>query len=218
MTDRKTCLDLFSGVGGFSAAFRESPDWDVTRVEIDPTREAEIHADVLDLRPADLPQDPDVILASPPCTVFSPANAQENFIDREPVTDRAKEHVALALHTYALIQALSPTWYYVENPRGKLRWFWPERPRGTVTYCRYGRAYMKPTDLYGRHPPGMSYRSCNAGDPCHTRNVADDGTPATASMPDDYGERAKVPYKLSEAVRTAVEGAETTQQSLTSYQ
>jgi len=72
------CLDLFSGLGGFSAAFRDSGRWDVTTVEIEEKFDPDVVADVMDLRPSDLlgilgEYDYLVIVASPPCTVFSPA-------------------------------------------------------------------------------------------------------------------------------------------------
>jgi len=71
-------LDLFAGLGGFSAAFRDSEQWDVTTVEIEEKFDPDVTGDVMDLRPSDLlgilgEYDYLVIVASPPCTVFSPA-------------------------------------------------------------------------------------------------------------------------------------------------
>jgi hypothetical protein len=207
-SDRRVCLDLFAGLGGFSQAFTESDDWRVVTVELEERFEPDICADVMNLRPSDLPN-ADVVLASPPCTLFSPAgNHDEWDLDaRIPTGDRAREHVALVHHTIGLIQALTPRYWYVENPRGRMRWVLGD-PAGTVHYCQYGKDYLKPTDLWGEHPDGFTYRQCPvpAGGGCHTRNGADDGTGATASMSTDHAERSKVPYELSAAILDAVEG------------
>lgn len=202
----KLCLDLFSGTGGFSAAFDDSPDWETFRVDNSPDAVTDLRADVMELRPADLPS-VDVVTASPPCPLWSPAgnHDQWDFDTKQPVGDDAREHIALVYHTLGLIHALSPDYWFLENPRGRLRWYLG-RPTGTVTYCQYGKTYQKPTDLWGDHPPGLTYRSCAAGGDCHTSNTEDDGTAATASMPDDYAERAAVPYELSQAILDAVEG------------
>ena len=212
--DSRLCLDLFAGLGGFSAAFRDSDNWRVVTVDIEEEFEPDICADIMDLRPSDLP-DADVILASPPCTMFSPAGNHDKWdLGRhEPVAPTAREHIALVHHAVGLIQSLAPDYWFVENPRGRMRWVLGE-PAGTVTYCRYGRDYQKPTDLWGDHPRGMSYLSCSRGDDCHKPNLATDGTAATASMSSSHAERAKVPYELSEAILKAVEGR-AEQQTLT---
>lgn len=206
MSDRLV-LDLFAGLGGFSAAFEDSDRWDVVTVDIEPEFDPDIQADVMDLRPSDLPN-PDLVLASPPCTLFSTAGNHDEWDseNKEPVGERSKEHVALVFHTLGLIKALSPEYWFLENPRGRLRWILGE-PTGSVTYCQYGKNYQKPTDLWGEHPPGLSYKSCSAGESCHASNGADDGYSAIQSMPSDYGERAKVPLELSRAILDTVNAA-----------
>lgn len=195
-------LDLFAGLGGFSAAFAESDRWTVTTVDVDPAFGCDLTADVLDVRPSDLP-DPDVVLASPPCTQFSTAGNHDNWDGHTPLGP-AREAVTLVYHTIGLIKALDPVYWFLENPRGRLRWFL-DRPTGTVDYCQYGRDYLKPTDLWGDHP-AMTYKRCSsgAGSGCHSRNDADDGSSAVASMPGDVSTRAVVPYELSEEIRQAV--------------
>ena len=200
-------LDLFAGLGGFSQAFAESERWDVTTVEIDPEFNPDRVADVFNLRPSDFDTDFDVVLASPPCTVFSPAGNHDlwDHNAKQPIAPKSRDHVALVHHTLGLIHGLSPRFWYLENPRGRLRWVLDE-PTGTVTYCQYGRDYQKPTCLWGDHAP-MMYQSCPRGGDCHTRNVDHDGTSATAPMDGDHAERSKVPYQLSAAIRDACEDA-----------
>jgi site-specific DNA-cytosine methylase len=124
-------LDLFCGLGGFSAAFHDSNRWSVTTVDIDARFEPTIEADVFDLRPSDINGDFDVVLASPPCTQFSTAGNHHawDFTTHEPTTEAAKNAVGLVFHTLGLIRSLSPRYWFLENPQGRLRWFLGH-PRG----------------------------------------------------------------------------------------
>jgi hypothetical protein len=200
----KHVLDLFAGLGGFSSAFQDDPSWKVTTVEINERFNPDIQADIFELKPSDLP-DADLILASPPCTYFSTAGNHDAWKSGTPVTDAAKNAVGLVYHTLGLINGIDPLYWYLENPRGRLRNI-IGKPEGCVTYCQYGAGYMKPTDLWGEHPRTMEYRYCGYGYNCHETNLHDDGNSATYPMPTDPAEKAKVPYELSEAIKEAVEG------------
>jgi len=201
-------LDLFCGLGGFSSAFADSDRWQVTTVDIEARFDPDIQADVFDLRPSDFDTEFDVILASPPCTQFSiAASSLERIVGGEPQTEDARDAVALAFHTVGLIRGLSPAFWVLENPRGYLRQFLGD-PAATVTYCQYGEDYMKPTDLWGHHPP-MSYRRCTTGSGCHKTNTDGEhgGLGNCDVMGRDPAERAKVPDALSESIREACERA-----------
>lgn len=203
----KVCLDLFAGLGGFSAAFEDADGWEVVTVDIEERFGPDIQADVMDLRPSDLP-DADLVLASPPCTDFSMAASRyEKVVDGKPQTDSARASVALVYHTIGLAKALTPDYWFLENPTGYLRQI-IGRPAGRVTYCQYGADYMKPTDLWGEHPPGFEYRACSFGDDCHEYNTDGEhgGLGNCDVMGKDPAERAKVPYELSKSILEAVEG------------
>lgn len=212
----KVCLDLFCGLGGFSAAFEEADDWRVYTVDIEERFEPDLCDDVMDLRPRHLlypvgDADVLVVLASPPCTDFSMAASRyEKIVDGEPQTMSARQSVALVYHTLGLIHSLSPDYWFVENPQGYLREFIGE-PEGRVTYCQYGTSYMKPTDLWGDHPPNFKYRACSYGDDCHSYNTDQEhggrGNARDEWDIDDPAERSKVPYELSEAIRDACDAA-----------
>jgi len=201
-------LDLFCGLGGFSQAFVESERWAVTTVDIEERFDPDIQADVFDLRPSDFDSEFDVVLASPPCTAFSMAASRyEKVVDGEPQTNDAADAVALVYHTLGLARGLSPGFWVLENPKGYLRQVIGD-PTATVTYCQYGERYMKPTDLWGDHPP-MSYRRCTTGSGCHETNTDGEhgGLGNCDVMGRDPAERAKVPYELSETIRDACERA-----------
>jgi hypothetical protein len=206
----RRCLDLFCGLGGFSEAFRDAEEWTVTTVDIEERFDPDICADVYNLRPSDFNREYDVVLASPPCTLFSTAgNHGEWDLDaRQPAGDRAREHVALLHHTIGLIHALTPRYWYLENPRrSRARWS-IGAPDEWVSYCQYGDDRKKDTGLWGEHAP-MRFEKCpGRGSNCHTANSEDDGTCAIASMDrTDHAERSKVPYDLSEAIWDAVNAA-----------
>ena len=213
MSDGYRVLDLFSGLGGFSQAFAKSDRWDVTTVEIDPEFDPDIVADVFDLRPSDFDQEFDVILAGVPCTVFTPARnitegGDDAWLGDEPNTDQSRDLVALAYHTLGLIHGLSPEYWFVENPIGRLRTLIGQ-PEATITQCQYGRAHQKPTDLWGNHPP-MTYRRCSPGDECHETTgsyTPDKSQPrlGVLSESDDPAVRSALPYELSESIRDACE-------------
>jgi hypothetical protein len=212
----KVCVDLFCGLGGFSAAFEDAKDWHVVTVDIESRFDPDVQADVLELRPADIldalpvaewdDMDLFVVLASPPCTQFSlAASSLERIVDGEPQTPEAREAVALAHHTIGLIQGMAPDYWWVENPRGYLRQFLGD-PQTTVTYCQYGMDYMKPTDLWGEFPKSWHPRSCNHGDECHAYNTDGDhgGKGNCEVIADGAAERALVPYELSQSILDAV--------------
>ena len=219
-TDRKVLLDLFSGLGGFSQAFAEADKWDVVTVEIDPEFSPDVCADIWDLTPSDLaeiigPWDTLVVLASPPCTQFTLAGNHDSWDHQRqaPRSPEARDAIGLVYHTLGLIRGLDPRYWFLENPRGRLRWVLGQ-PTGWVSYCQYGHDAMKPTDLWGQHPV-MEYKKCQAGADCHETNrpQCDGGLGNTDVLGHKAAERAKVPYELSAAILEAVEGR-TEQQTL----
>jgi hypothetical protein len=209
------CLDLFCGLGGFSQAFADSDRWQVTRVDMNARFDPDIHADIFNLRPSDFETTYDVILAGVPCTAFSPARnmttgGDDAWDGDTPASDESQDSVALVYHTLGLINGLSPTYWFVENPIGRLRSIIGQ-PTGTITQCQYGRDCQKPTDLWGSHPP-MTYRRCSPGDSCHTPTgsySADKSQPRLGVLAesDDPAVRSALPYELSKSIREAIETA-----------
>lgn len=208
-TTQYRVLDLFAGLGGFSAAFEESDRWDVISVDINPEFDTDITADVFELRPSDFGQEFDVVLASPPCQYLNTAGNYEkwDFDAKQPSSPESRHAVALFHHTIGLIHGLAPEYWYVENPRAsRIRWSYGP-PDEWVTYCQYGTEYQKPTGLWGDHAP-MTFKRCRSGMKCHVSNTARDGSEAIDSMNHiSQAERSLVPYELSKEIRDACEAA-----------
>lgn len=167
-------LDLFAGLGGWSQAAREHGH-NVFTVDYDEKFDVDLHKDINDLTADDLPWHPDLILASPPCEKFSVMTIGKYWNkDNTPKEQVAADALTLVENTVKLIETLQPSYWIMENPRGKLRKLDPVQKfeRRTVTYCQYGMPYMKPTDLWGGFPPSLELRPmCKNGAPCHIRAV-----------------------------------------------
>lgn len=204
-------VDLFSGLGGWSAAFAQRGH-EVVTVDLDPEFKPSIVADVATLPTSDLPWQPDIVLASPPCECFSVAAIGHHWHDEgygsvEPKTPEAAQALALVEATMRFIGEVQPRAWIVENPVGKMRKLPVMRPyeRRTVTFCQYGEARMKPTDLWGGFPTTLRLKPrCANGDPCHERAPAGTKTTGTQGIK-DRAARALIPPALSLAVCLAME-------------
>lgn len=195
--EKKLCIDLCAGLGGFSSAFKEDPDWEVVTVEINKKQKPTICADVRHL-PLRANLKPDCLLMGPPCERNSIACSQW-----------PKKGIGLSLEVVgACLEAvvfLKPKAWLLENPKGRLRWFIPVPPKSTVNYCDYDQYYktVKATDLWGNVnlPMVKLQRPLKVG---HVekgwfrRGFEYD-------LPRDAAHRAEMPKGFSEAVKVGVE-------------
>lgn len=170
-------LELFAGTRSIGKAF-ESRGHEVFSVEWDKRfKDIDLYKDILTLTAAEVMEKfgrPDVIWASPDCTSYSIAAISHHRTKDEsgnlsPVSDYAKFCDKVNQHVLGLMLALSPRYWFIENPRGGLRKmdFMSGLPRYTVTYCKYGDTRMKPTDIWTNHPDPKFLPMCHNGDPCH---------------------------------------------------
>jgi hypothetical protein len=201
-------LDLFAGLGGWSAPFAERGH-EVVTVDVEPTFGATLTADVLSVGPHFGRFD--VVLASPPCESFSVASIGTHWMGGlrayEPRTAQAHTAIALVHWTLAAIECMRPSVAIIENPRGMLRrlGILDRYERVTVTYCQYGDTSMKPTDLWGLpFPASWQPRAmCRNGASCH--ESAPRGAKTGTQGKVGAAERAVIPYELALSVCLAAE-------------
>lgn len=207
--------DLFSGLDGWGAAFRDRGHH-VVSFDLDPRFGAQVVIDMNDVRALNRF---DVILASPPCECFSVMTIGKNWTGGkrayEPKTEKAKAALALAWHTFEIIERARPRWYVVENPRGMLRKVAPRPPNATTWYCQWGMPYAKPTDLWTNINGGgpFGWPACRNGGPDHARSPRGDKENSVQGSPTrqirrrlQAGERI-VGYRLRKDGSLATQGA-----------
>jgi hypothetical protein len=198
-------LDLFAGLRGWSDPFKERGH-EVLTLDFDETFTPDFCADILVWDSGALPWQPDIILASPPCTAFSVMQIGRNWTrDHQPKNDRARLGLEILDVTLRVIAVIAPRFWIIENPVGKMRKMTQVQDfdRVTVHYCQYGECRMKPTDLFGGFPPSWIPRPrCGNGAPCHRRSPrgSRNGTQGMASA-----NAAKVPRALALAICEAAE-------------
>ncbi len=204
-------LDLFAGTGGASRPFRDA-GWEVVRVELDPSFEAEVHADVREWSWTG--RTPTLVWASPPCTEFAreampwcrtkPAWVRcpccENFwCNRHemhahdcrcpPIEEWTTDPYSVKTPSLDLIDATdriirecSPDFWIIENVKGATRYLQP----------RYGKPLcLGPVRLFGRFPRFF------ARVPFWKEKLSSKRRT----------ERAAMPYQIGESLRKSIESS-----------
>ena len=151
---------------------------------------------------------PDIIWASPPCTYFSVASIGHHWNkDNTPKTKEAILGVKIVQKTIDIINELQPVFWFIENPRGKLRKLDVVGgfARATVTYCSYGDIRMKPTDIWTNFHFWKPKPMCKNGNrECHHQPAPRGSQTGTQGLKGSY-EKSKIPPALFEELFTQIQ-------------
>ena len=201
-------LELFAGSRSIGKA-AEQLGMEVFSSDINNFEGINYVTDIRDFDVSKVPFKPDVIWASPPCTYFSVASIGKHWNkDNTPKSDNAMLGVEFVQKTIDIIKELQPTYWFIENPRGKLRKLdvingLNDMPyayvyRYTVTYCQYGDSRMKPTDIWTNNAYWVPRPMCKNGDKCHVSAPRGSQT-GTQGLKGNY-ERSKLPEELCQEI------------------
>jgi hypothetical protein len=204
MNGKMKVIDLFAGSRSVGKVC-EDLGFQYFSVDNNPKlKQIDLIKNVLDLDISDFPFRPDVVWASPPCTLFSNANStalQQHFnkvyrSSREFVyfakSEEAKNAIEIVKKTLALIQELKPKYFYIENPaQGRMKHLQELRHiyRVKIAYYDYGFNYWKPTNIFTNNT-NWKPRKMTA-----KRDLKNHITMGGNNYQNAY-ERSKVPYEL----------------------
>lgn len=153
-------VELFSGSGVLSDEFKKAGHNTFT-VDIRKRKGIcmpDLRKNILQLKRSDIPFDKiDVLWLSPPCDVWSYAAGSFHWHkEGTPKTEKCKTHINILLKSLTLIEEFCPGYFFIENPRGRLRKYpaltkFLENYPGVcreLTYSSYGFPTIKPTNIF----------------------------------------------------------------------
>lgn len=201
-------LELFAGSRSFGKV-AERMNCNVFSTDILPYDGINYASDILNFDYSKINFQPDIIWASPPCTYFSVASIGHHWNkNHTPKSDNALLGVKIVEKTLEIIKYFNPKFYFIENPRGKLRKLkvMLNLPRTTIMYCQYGDIRMKPTDIWSNNlyclenPNGFVSRTCyNNRKKCHHESAPRGSRTGTQGLDNAYI-RSKIPEQLCEEI------------------
>jgi hypothetical protein len=174
MAQIRTCVDFFSGLGGFSQAFLESDGWRVIRIDYDRNFRHIPNTHILDLMKIDHntlrrlgANKPDILLMSPPCECFSLMSVYHYWENGRPKKQETRDAIALVQRAMLLKDQIQPKYWILENPNGMMKkvlgqpnqytWWgswYSERDllMQVLKEHDFSKPPLKPTSLWGLFP------------------------------------------------------------------
>ena len=200
-------LELFAGSRSFSKVAEEF-NYKTYTTDFKPFDKINQVCDIFDFNIEKMKEDfgmPDICWASPPCTYFSVASIGHHWNkDHTPKTKEAILGVDIVEKMWEIIKELKPKYYYIENPRGKLRKLPVMNPapyRRTIWYCQYFSPEetvkrAKPTDIWTNDMGWIPRPMCKNGNPnCDHESAPRGSKTGTQGLKGNY-ERSIVPSEL----------------------
>lgn len=152
-------IDLFSGLGGASAAMRDR-GWDVITVDSEDKFKPDVVGDIAEMQLEPTTQ-VDLVWASPPCTEFARTSMPWT---RKRMT--GPPSLALVEAALRIVDEIKPTWWILENVRGAVPYLrdlsllghagpvymWGEMPRGFIAALKQLRIAPYKERLSGLRP------------------------------------------------------------------
>jgi hypothetical protein len=191
-------LDLFCGTKSLKP-FIENKGWKYMGLDIEKKHNPEILTDFLEWDYKSI--SPDLIWASPDCSVYSMAGGNRHFgADQKPKTEKAKTQLKILNKLkecidYHLLKNPDLI-YYIENPTARMVWFMKEYPRYDLSYCKYGCDRMKPTTIWTNKNGFVPMKCKNGNKDCNHIKAPRGSRTGTQAIP--KFERYKVPNQLIE--------------------
>lgn len=199
-------LDLFAGSCSFTKVCKKL-NYQTFTTDIKPLEGIDLVKDFMELEINDLPYLPDVLWASPDCSVWSLASGATHFAGMKPKTEKALKAMELIDRLIWFINELlilNPRMiFYIENPVGRLRNYTSLQPlffgsaikRVTLSQCQYGREFRKNTDLFTNDNLFIP-QVCKDANCHHLSYNLYDKVPEQWANQNNYYERAKLPEQL----------------------
>jgi len=206
-------LELFAGSRSFSKVAEEL-GMETYTTDVKQFDKIDYVCDIMNFDVSKVPFKPDVIWASPPCTFFSVASIGHHWNkDHTPKTEQAKLGVKIIQQTLDIINTFQPDFFFIENPRGKLRKLniIKDLQRTTVCYCQYGDTRMKPTDIWTNYlkdifnPNGWKPKKMcfNGNKKCHHEPAPRGSQTGTQGLKGNY-KRSIVPFELCNEILNSI--------------
>lgn len=206
-------LELFAGSRSIGKE-AEKLGYNVFSSDLNEFDKIDYAVDILKFDINKVPFKPDMIWASPPCTYFSVASIGKHWNkDHTPKSENALLGLKIIEKTVKIIKELNPKFWFIENPRGKLRKLEVVKglPRTTVWYCQYGDIRAKPTDIWSNHiknifnPLGWNPRpECfNGNKNCHHEAAPRGSSTGTQGLKGNY-DRSKIPNELCKEILKSI--------------
>lgn len=171
-------VEFYCGTKSFSKV-AASMGMETFTVDIVKSFKPDLKMNMWDLVPEDLPYKPHIVWSSPDCSVWSCAAGSHHWTKQMEAKTLYAERAAQQIQRLLwLIHEINPVYWYIENPRGRLRKMEFMKPfiRHTVTYCQYGDTRRKPTDIWTNNDRWHPIAECDPFDSCHTEKTRDRST------------------------------------------